>query len=236
MMLTEGYKDGKMVISRTFLMSTLNMNTVTQTAISHHLMPTTVVTSASRDGKHYSFILPLEIKLFSLVYMCVYIDTEVFQSYHNQLFMLRVHHFPFMLSWARSIVNICWYKQYTVCVFKHVFVSSQWRYMVICVSTLSLYILSINAVNEKMMTGLQTSRQQVGKRNIPKLGQQPGTLGLLSLWANRCPSRAAVALNILPSKEKMCEWKWKKQGRCEKNTHGSMRWQCVECQEEWTYI
>lgn len=59
-----------------------------------------------------------------------------------------------------------------------------------------------------MMTGLQTSRQQVGKRHIPKVGRPPGMLGL----ANRCPSRATVAMSALPSEERMCERKWEKQG------------------------
>lgn len=54
------------------------------------------------------------------------------------------------------------------------------------------------------MTGLQTSRQQVGKRYEPRVGQQPGMLGLMSLWASRCPSRATVAENIWLSEEQ-CE-------------------------------
>lgn len=83
-------------------------------------------------------------------------------------------------------------------------------------------VLSLNAVNEKVTIGLQTSGQQVGKRHIPRVGQQPGMLGLMSLWANRCPSRATVAKNILLSEEKCEKESEKRRKEVIKNTHGSL--------------
>ena len=89
-------------------------------------------------------------------------------------------------------------------------------------STLSPCTSSLNAVNEKVMIGLQTSRQQVGKRHISRVGQRPGMLGLMSLWANRCPSRATVAMNIPLSEEKCEKESEKRKEDLIKNTHGSL--------------
>ena len=116
-----------------------------------------------------------------------------------------------------------------------------WRvHVYLYISSVCVYILSLNAVNEKVMIGPQMSRQQVGKKSV---GQQPGMLGLMRLWANRCPSRATVSKNIPLSEEKRVKESEKRSREVIKNTHGSMWWQCVshwkytftsvECQEEW---
>lgn len=88
--------------------------------------------------------------------------------------------------------------------------------MFICISVLSV---CTSSVNEKVMIGPQTSRQQVGKKRV---GQQPGMLGLMRLWANRCPSRATVSKNILLSEEKRVKESEKRSQEVIKNTHGSM--------------
>lgn len=69
-----------------------------------------------------------------------------------------------------------------------VFVITWEVHVYLYIHSVCVYILSLNAENEKVMIGQQMSRQQVGKT----VGQQPGMLGLMSLWASRCPSRATV--------------------------------------------
>lgn len=59
----------------------------------------------------------------------------------------------------------------------------------LCINSFSVYILSVNALNEKVMIGLQTTGQHVGKRHIAKVGQQPGILGLMSPWTNSLPKQ-----------------------------------------------
>lgn len=87
---------------------------------------------------------------------------------------------------TESMANAFQYKQYTACVFKWgVCVITLEVHVHLCINSVSVYILSTNALNEKVMIGLQTTRQQVGKRHIPKVGQQPGILGLMSRWTNR---------------------------------------------------
>lgn len=92
----------------------------------------------------------------------------------------------------------------------------------LCISSVCVYILCLNAVNEKVRIGLQTSGQQVGKRHISRVGQQPGMLGLMSPWANRCPSRATVAKNILLSDKKRQKEGEKRREGVIKNTHGGL--------------
>lgn len=85
------------------------------------------------------------------------------------------------------------------------------------ISSVCVYILSLNAVNEKVMIARQRSRQQVGKR----VERRPGIVGLMGPWANRCPSRATVLKNILLSEGKCEKESEKRSQEVIKNTQGS---------------
>lgn len=79
------------------------------------------------------------------------------------------------------------------------------------------------------MTVQQKIRQQVEnktnkkKKHIAKVGQQPGMLGLMTPWANRCPSRRTEARNIVLREEKCVKESEKRREEVIKNTHGSLR-------------
>lgn len=191
-------------------------------------------TTAAISTSHFSSALGDKALLF-----CVhvpYTDAEVFQSCHNKVLILGLHYFPFMLSTTCSIVTI-FHTNNTLYVYLRVGPCHHTGSTCSSVYQLSVcvYTLSINAVNEKAMTGLQTSRQQVGKRHIPKFGDSQACWDCwVSGQTHVLPEQPWRWIFCLEKKK--CEKESEKSRGSGKKIHmGALRWQCVECQEEWTH-
>lgn len=168
-------------------------------------------TTAAISTSRFSSALGDKALLFCAHVPCT--DAEVFQSCHNKVLILGLHYFPFMLSTTCSIVTI-FHTNNTLYVYLRVgpchhtgSTCSSVYQLCVCVCVHPLY-KCCKREGDDWSANKQTAGR---KKTHTQVWRQPGMLGLLSLWANTCPSRATVAMNILLREEKMWERKWEKQ-------------------------
>lgn len=125
---------------------------------------------------------------------------------------------------SESMRTICY-----ICIWMRLCVIALEMHVCLCINSIYSYILSINAVkweSDDCSAKDQTAgrkQNKTKKTHIAKVGQQPGMLGLMTPWANRCPSRRTEARNIVLREEKCVKESEKRREEVIKNTHGSLR-------------